>query len=371
MSDYSYQWIESDKTYCVFDEMEEPIIEVYDYLKAMSTTRNDQQNHAVALKHWFEFLDSALKGLHFSRAETSHIQDFIDWLKTPPHLRDMYKRLLQVEEHTIASTRNQYIEKVALFYERYVMPRFPECDIAFKKENPHKNAKGKQQRIMTHRERQEEAQPDTRSIPPRVFKEIKAGATESEKTAFRNAVLLDLIYIAGLRRGEAVNIDIRQFEYVDRSKPRFKMTIHFSSHERLDNQTKTGGREIYIPSKLAERIGSYIEHYRVRPLEEHYTLFTANEDVEVNGCKAGDPLSGRAISAIFKNATIKAGYLNYSIHDCRHSMVTNANSMGVPLKEVMEQAGHKDPNTTMKYRSRHVESKSLDDYSLAVYDLIQ
>lgn len=371
MSDFSFQWIESDQTYCVFDDMEEPIMEVYEYLKNIGTTKNDQQNHAVALKHWFQFLSTEYKGLHFSQAETRHIQNFQDWLKTPPHLRDMHRRLLQVDEYTIASTRNQYLQKVALYYERYVIPRFPGCSIVFKKENPYKGADARQQQIMTHRERQGGAQPDTRAIPPKIFKLIKSCAAENEGTAFRNLLLLELIYIAGLRRGEAVNIDTRQFEYVNRSKLKFKMTIHFSAHKRNDNQTKSGGREIYIPTQLAERAGSYIVHHRVKPEKEHYTLFTANKDVKAHGIKAGDPLSGRAISAIFKKATIKAGYPGYTIHDCRHSMITNANSMGVPLKEVMDQAGHVDPKTTMKYRSRYVESTALDSYVLTAYEMIQ
>ncbi len=371
MSDFSYQWIESDETFCIFDDMEEPIMDTYNYLKKLSTSENDQQNYAVALMFWFEYLDQACMGLHFARAETRHIQDFIDWLKTPPHLRYMYKRLLQVEEYTAASTRNQYQEKIALFYERYVIPRFPECSIAFKKENMNKNGKPRQDKIMSFREREIEFQPDTRSIHPKVYKEIRACATESKGSAYRNAVLLDLVYISGVRRGESVNVDIRQFDYVDRSKPSFKMTIHFSSHKRPDNQTKTGGREVYIPSQLAERIGSYILNHRVAPRNEHYNLFTANQDVKNIKKKAGDTLSGKAISSIFKKAAKKAGYPKYSIHDCRHSMVTNSNSVGVPLKEVMEQAGHKDPNTTMKYRSRHVDSTLLDDYCSSIYDLIR
>jgi len=385
---FSYQWIREKQSYCIFDSIDEPVMESLEYLSSLSgLSRNTQEGHAVALVNWLEFLSNAYKfatvsgthpfktEIHFANAETKHIVDFQRWLRTKSDDRDMWDRTLNMKEHTTASTRNQYIDKISLFYKRYVKPRYSTSRISFTHENPYnpKQYDHKYQKeLLTHKEKEKKDSPDTRSIPPEIFKEIKAcamsnyGSTNRPSTRIRNSLILDLAYIIGPRRGEITNIDIRQFKDIDRSQASFLIVIHDSAHSRQDNKTKTGSREVFIPTTLAVNIAVYIEQHRIRPKEEHYILFTQAE-----GKNAGLPLNGKGISSLFKKAALKAGYSQYSIHDCRHSAVTNANSLGVKQVEIMDMVGHKDPKTTEGYRSRHGASKDIDNLLTSIYSLMQ
>lgn len=388
VDEFSFYWIEDRKSYCVFDDIDEPIMETLEYLSSMSSlSRNTQEGHAVALMHWFEFLGNAYKvataskthpyktELHFAMAETKHITDFQAWLRTPPDQRGMWDRIIGMTEHTTASTRNQYLDRVSLFYKRYVKPRYSDTTIQFTHENPHapKEYDPKHQKeLMAHKEKEKNDSPDTRSIPPETFRLIKECATENygssnrPATNIRNGLILDLAYIIGPRRGEITNIDIRQFKEIDRSNKSFLLTLHDSAHERNDNQTKTGGREVFLPTQLAVNIAVYIQQHRVKPKQEHNILFT-----QVEGKSAGLPFNGKGISSMFKKAAINAGYPKYSIHDCRHSAVTNANSLGVGQAEVMDMVGHKSTSTTDGYRSRHAGSTDMDNLLTSVYSLMQ
>lgn len=369
MSDFMYEWIEQENSYCVFDDMGEPILETLEFLQ--SERNNGAQENtliakAVALKLWFEFLDQ--EGIHYSNVDNKHIPLFRDWLKTPPEHRDIYKMVMGQNEIIEPSTWMQYQGRIATFYERYVLMKYPECKITWKVKTSERNWKSQQVHEFMFKDKLKKIAPDTKSFSPEVFKEIRAQVANK-----RNALVLDLVYVSGIRRGELQNIDCRQFDLVDRSKADFMITIHDSFDVRADKQTKTGGRCIYITSEMAERIGSYILHDRVTNKNEHYAIFTAfsdtkhkNKSGETTWTKAGDPLSGVYISKIFKEAAKKAGYPEHSIHDSRHSAVTNLLSRDNDLKAVMDQMGHKDPNTTNQYRSKHNSkssnmSKSLSD----------
>jgi len=349
MYDFMYEWMENEDSFCVFDDMGEPILEALEFLQSERNRKdslNSQEGKAVALRFWFEFLNQ--EGVHCFNAENKHIPLFRDWLKTPPKYRDIYKRGMHQEEHISSSTWMQYQARVAMFYERYVLLKNPECKINWKEEASRIGQNKKNTHEYRFKERIKIIAPDTRSIEPEIFKKIRAQATNK-----RNALIFDLLYVSGIRRGELLNVDCRQFDNIDRTKSYFKMIIHDSFGERKDNQTKTGGRSVYIPSSVAEKIASYVLHDRVVGQCDHHIIFTANRDVQ--STKAGDPLTGKYISKLFKDAAIKAGYPKYTIHDCRHSMITNTLSMGADLKTVMDQAGHKSFNTTMNYRSRQKE----------------
>lgn len=354
MSEYAIEWIEEEKRYCIFDDTDMPITDANKFLKEIKDkSRNDQENKAVALMLWFEFLDQALDNLHFSRVETKHIPLFRDWLKTPPQNRSMFRRLINVTPHITSGTWMQYQSRVATFYEKYVLVHYPECKISWKTKTEYSD--GSVGEKYTFREKPNKTDPRSKAIPPKAFKEIR-----NEVTNERDALLLDFMYISGFRRGEVWNVDIRQFEYIDRSLPLFEMKIYQSTGESKDNETKTGSRSVYIPSSLAERIGGYITNERIENKNKHNHIFTAEKDVPRWGVKAGDPISGSTISAIFKRAAKAAGFGDKTVHDCRHSMITNALSLGSALKETMDQVGHKSPETTMLYRSRFKEaSKQL------------
>lgn len=368
MNYFEYHWLENEETYCIFDDDGNPIIESLEFLeseKRRGLSQNDQENKAIALMHWFEFLEQEEGGIHFANAKTKHIPLFINWLKTNPEYQDMYKKILRQDQFLKSSSVMQYISRVSIFYDRYVYLHYANCTIVWKEELSNFNHKNKKKIQHKFKEKVVNFHPDANAIPPEHFKKIRAQAKN-----LRDSLIFDLVYISGLRRGELASIDKEQFDVVDRTLPSFKMILHDSFEIRADNQTKTGSRKIYIPSSLAERIGGYITHHRCENKNKHQQIFTAIANRR--NTKIGDPLTGKYISKLFKNAAVAAGYPQYSIHSCRHSMITNSLSLGVDIKTVMDQSGHKSLKTLMGYRSKHTEpNQNIDEYCAFMESIIK
>lgn len=182
--------------------------------------------------------------------------------------------------------------------------------------------------------------------------------------------MLELFYGSGIRRGELFNIDIRQFKNVPRGRdfPLFTMYIHDADSDDSNKQTKTGGREVRILTSLAERISAYIDNHidgRVVNKNKHYEIFTALKNVK--NTRKGDPLNGQTVSKVFKNAAIKAGFPDVSVHDTRHSYITNLETFGIKVKDLMVQTGHKNPKTLYRYRSHN--GNMSEEFLLALKEL--
>lgn len=358
---FVYEWIESDNTYAVFNEEFKPIIEISKYIKTLKS-KNSKEGVAIALMLWFDYLDQI--GLHYSNVETKHIPMWRDWLKTPVKYRDVENTyMLYQEPHIADSTWMQYQSRLSSFYERYVLVNYPDCKISFKENvsyNP--NAKFTSLERLKFRVKIKVTKPDARALSIETIRAILDRCTNK-----RDRLFIELMYICGIRRGELFNIDYEQFVNIPRGEeyPLFIAYIHDSISGDKDKQTKTGAREIYIPTSLAERISAYVCDTidgRVVNANKHEELITAMRDSKHS--KKGDTISAKTFSLIFKRAAKKAGFQEATLHDLRHSFVTNQLSMGVGAIDVMEQTGHLSIQTLDGYRTK-AYGKISDDVIFA------
>lgn len=340
---------EHTNSYVIYDDKFEPIMEPTEYISTLSSW-NSKKNVAVALQLWFEFLYSV--GLDYSRVETNHISKFRNWVKTPPEYRNSDNVYILYEKpHITPSTWMQYQMRISGFYDKYVFPKFPDCKISFKQKVEYNSRFPNNQEKYLFKERIKVSRPEARAININNFVKILDCCTNT-----RDRLILELFYTSGIRRGELFNIDIRQFKHVPRGQehPLFTMYIHDSNQKDDDKQTKTGGREVRILTSLAEKISGYIDNEidgRIINENNHYEIFTALKDT--NKTKKGDPLKGQTISKIFKKAAIKAELSNATLHDLRHSYVTNLETFGIREKDLMVQTGHKNPKTLYGYRTHN------------------
>lgn len=343
---FTYQISEKYNGYIVYDDTLEPIMETLDYTSTLDTW-SSKKNAAVALALWFEFLEQ--NNIDFQDAETEHISEFRTWLKTPPDYRGKHNiKIMHKEPHILNSSWMQYQSRISNFYEQFVCPKFPNCNISFKKNVPYDSHNNTERYLF--KSNIKVVSPITKAIPVDTILKILDCCTNE-----RDKLMIEFFYKAGFRRGELFNIDKEQFKHIPRghSHPIFTMYIHDSFSPDNDKQTKTGGREVSISTSLAERISGYIDNTidgRLTNKNEHHEIFTALKTV--GETKKGDPLKGSYVYSIFKKAAKKAGFPQYTIHDCRHSFVTNMFSKKVGIKDAMDQTGHKNPETLFGYRSK-------------------
>lgn len=152
-------------------------------------------------------------------------------------------------------------------------------------------------------------------------------ATENLK----HRTILMLIYSAGLRRGEVLNLQPRDIDSQ-------RMIIHIHGGKGKKD------RIVPLSTVILEQLRTYYIAYRPKVY-----LFEG---------QAGGQYSERSIQLVFVQAKVKAGLKkNSSLHTLRHSYATHLLESGVNLRYIQELLGHSSPKTTQIYT--HVTSEGI------------
>lgn len=174
-------------------------------------------------------------------------------------------------------------------------------------------------------------------VPRRVprFLEVPEAAalvenpTQTDPLRLRNQALLELIYGAGLRVGEAVALDVGEVDLA----------------ERLVRVRGKGNKERVVPfgPPAAEALAAMLAG-----LPSEGPLFR-NRD--------GGRLSARSAWRITRDAGANNGLPGVHPHMLRHSCATHLLAGGADLRGIQEQLGHETLSTTQRYT--HVDAAHL------------
>lgn len=167
---------------------------------------------------------------------------------------------------------------------------------------------------------------------PNVLSKSEVKAILDATTNLKHRTLLSLVYSAGLRIGEALNIrpdDINAQRGL----------IHIRSAKgRKDRYT------LLSPS-LVPLLESYINHYK-----PNYFLFEG---------RSGEAYTQVSARQVLKKSMRLAEIKKYAtLHTLRHSFATHLLENGTDIRYIQELLGHNSPKTTMIYT--HVSSTSLN-----------
>lgn len=156
--------------------------------------------------------------------------------------------------------------------------------------------------------------------------------TEFERR--RNAVIIGLMLLAGLRRGEVVRVR------------RGDVDLTTGALVLRRAKARDGGktRVTYMPPQLRELVTSYMEILRTMPERRHPELLTSDRNA---------PLSSGTITRICRVISRETG-IHVAPHMLRHSYATLLRQAGVPDRIAMELMGHTDLRMLLRYS--HVEA---------------
>ena len=175
-----------------------------------------------------------------------------------------------------------------------------------------------------HRPKREKTLPNVLS-KEEVLKIIDATENLKHKT------LLALIYSAGLRISEALNMKPKDIDSV-------RMLIHVKNAK--------GKKDRY--TLLSEKV--------LLLLREYYLIYKP-KDFLFEG-QFGGLYSSRSAQIILKQSAEKAGIKKtITLHTLRHSFATHLLESGTDLRYIQDLLGHSSPKTTMIYT--HVSNNSL------------
>jgi len=145
----------------------------------------------------------------------------------------------------------------------------------------------------------------------------------------RNIAMLELLYAAGLRVSELINVKIQDINL----EVGFVRTFGKGSKERI----------VPIGSHARERIKEYLTHARPLLIKNHMSqfLFIA---------RAGKPMTRQGFWKLLKKYATQAGILKrITPHSFRHSFASHLLEGGADLRAVQMMLGHVDISTTQIY----------------------
>ncbi len=153
----------------------------------------------------------------------------------------------------------------------------------------------------------------------------------------RDAAMLELIYAAGLRVSELINLDVSAVNL----EAGFVRVMGKGSKERI----------VPFGRQALSALQNYLQHARSCLLKDNASryLFVA---------RAGKPMTRQGFWKLLKKYTLKAG-LRKSVtpHSLRHSFASHLLEGGADLRAVQVMLGHVDISTTQIYT--HVAQKRL------------
>ena len=149
----------------------------------------------------------------------------------------------------------------------------------------------------------------------------------------KHKTLLILVYSAGLRIGEALNLKQMDIDFE-------RGLVHIKSAKgRKDRYT-------LLSHALVPILKSYLNHYNPK----NY-LFEG---------RFGTPYTQVSARQVLKKSLLNAGIKKYStLHTLRHSFATHLLESGTDIRYIQELLGHNSPKTTMIYT--HVSTTNLID----------
>lgn len=119
----------------------------------------------------------------------------------------------------------------------------------------------------------------------------------------------------------------------------------------LKNRVKNGeDKLVRLPKTFVLELKQWIED---RQFGDNDFIFQNNN--------TGKPYSRYFISNLLKNHLKEAGLEEMTPHGLRHSFATRMFDKGYDVKEVQEQLGHKNMNTTMNYYIHYTKNKHKKD----------
>lgn len=182
------------------------------------------------------------------------------------------------------------------------------------------------------------AAPRREKLLPKFLTEEEASALMeaeiSPRYALRNKALLELIYSSGLRRSEAVGLNIGDINFT----------------EGYVKVLGKGRKERIVPATdiALEALSNYIS---TRPdgADAHAPLFLSSR---------GTRISGEGLAQLVKRSVLKSNIARkLTPHSLRHSFATHLLNNGCDLKTLQEMLGHKSLGATQVYT--HVSLERL------------
>lgn len=190
--------------------------------------------------------------------------------------------------------------------------------------------------------------------PPEVLTESEAEAILAQPnrdaiTGLRNRCILEVMYRAGLRVSEVVNLRPRDVRW---------------GNSRIEVRNSKGGRGRNVP--LRPSSVELLERWRdTRPESDSFFSTCCERGGIASGAPVGSKLSAQYVQTMVARLARKAGVdRRVTPHTFRHTYATDLLAAGFTIRELMATMGHRHISTTQVYL--HVNDAVIADKMAAL-----
>lgn len=168
--------------------------------------------------------------------------------------------------------------------------------------------------------------------------EIEAFLAVGSALGGREAVVAQLLVYNGLRASEIASARVED--------------LGVQQGHRVLTITRKGGRRATVPlaASTAAAVDGYLDGRTTGPLVL---------------ARDGGPSTRHVVAHIVERLATRARIGKATPHTLRHGFVTESLEAGVPLQDVQDAAGHRDPRTTQRYNRRRHSLPRHPAYALA------
>jgi integrase/recombinase XerD len=188
--------------------------------------------------------------------------------------------------------------------------------------------------LPTRRERQRPRQgvPLVRTprTLPRILEPVQVDALLAALRTYRDRAMAEAMVLGGLRRCEVLGLRLEDVQVAAR---RVFVAEGKGGHQR----------QIPVSGRFFASLGAYLDCER--PADAR----TDRVFVVLKGPRRGRPLSAAGLDQILDSARARAGLVQATCHQLRHTCLTRLREAGMVLEAVQAQAGHTSIESTRIY----------------------
>lgn len=297
-----------------------------EHIKTLGMSYSAITNYPLGLNEYFIYLEQCHKIRHINKVEEQHSDAFKKHLQYRTNLK---RKSRGITNQTINGTL-----KALNSFSRYIST----CSQTFK------YAITADYLPVTIAERIVLTQSEVMELYNATFEQYPHNPSSVE-FGQRDRAVIAILYSAGLRKSEAVNLDLSDIDFTNK-----RLLVRKGKRNKQ--------RFVPLPNQGLEDIKAYIQQSRYYFTEQHYSTHCRDKSIKKRNYRTDENALLLSVQGTrLKSFVQRLNYLksktsiqkNVTAHTCRHSLGTHLYQNGLDLEKIRIMFGHASIDTTQIY----------------------